>query len=425
MRRAGHLVPAAAVVALLTAPLAVMADGQAPSLDEVMAAALSGSPDVLAARAGTARAGAQVSQAQAAGRGTVRLQGQVTQGYSDFGPGYGSITPRTVSLGYERTLFDGGATQAGLTAARAGQTASTAQETLIRAQLSAAVAGAWMQLAVASAGVTRSEALLTAVARFERDATLQFEAGEVPRSVVAQATARRARAEADLEAARGARDIARSSLLQLTGLEIGTAGLPARLPPIPPDIEAARALLAGHPALTAASAEVDAARATITQAEGRAGPVAIGSVRAVHVRDEVLPGYRNDGVEAQLRVSVPLWDGGARQASAAVTRADLQAAQARRTGVMRLLEDGLRQAYVARATAQGAVRAAAAGVEASRIALTSMEAEFRVGERPMIDVLDALADLAAAEAAHHDARAAFLLSHWQINAALGREASAT
>jgi outer membrane protein TolC len=141
MRRASRLVSVAAVVALLTAPLAVLADGQAPSLDDVMAAALSGSPDVLAARAGTARAGAQVSQAQAAGWGSVSLQGQVAQGYNDFGPGYGSITPRTVSLGYERILFDGGATQAGLTAARAGQTASSAQETLIRAQLDAAGRG--------------------------------------------------------------------------------------------------------------------------------------------------------------------------------------------------------------------------------------------------------------------------------------------
>jgi outer membrane protein TolC len=282
-----------------------------------------------------------------------------------------------------------------------------------------------MQLAVASAGVARSEALLAAVSRFERDATLQFEAGEVPRSVVAQATARRAQAEAGLAEAHGVRDIARSSLFQLTGLEIEAAALPTRLPPIPPDLESARTLLAGHPALAAANAQIDAARATITQAEGRAGPVAVGSVRAVHVRDEVLPGYRNDGVEAQVRVSVPLWDGGARRASVAVTRADLQAVEARRDGVMRLLEDGLRQAYVARSTAQSAVRAAAAGVEASRIALTSMEAEFRVGERPMNDVLDALADLAAAEAAHQAARAAFLLSHWQINAALGRETGTT
>lgn len=425
MRRAGLLASAVAVVALVTAPLAVLADGQPPSLDEVIAAALSGSPDMVAARADLARADAQVSQAQAAGRGTVRLHGQVALAYSDFGPGYGSITPRTVALGYERTLYDGGATQAGLTAARAGQTASTAQQALVRTQLGAAVAGAWMQLAVASASVTRSQALLAAVTRLERDATLQFEAGEVPRSVMAQATARRAQAEAGLEEAGGAREIARSHLARLSGLEVEVAALPMRLPPIPPDLDSARALLPAHPALAAARAEVDAARATITQAEGRSGPVAVGSLRAVHVRDEVLPGYRNDGLEAQVRVSVPLWDGGARQASVAATRADLQAAEARRDGLMRQLEDSLRRAFAARSTAQGAVRAAAAQAEASRIALTSLEAEFRAGERPLIDVLDALAELASAEAAHHAARAAFLLSHWQINAALGREVGAT
>ena len=51
-----------------------------------------------------------------------------------------------------------------------------------------------------------------------------------------------------------------------------------------------------------------------------------------------------------------------------------------------------------------------------------MEAEFRVGERPMADLLDARRDLTAAETARAEAQGAFLLSHWQISAALGQEA---
>jgi outer membrane protein TolC len=49
-----------------------------------------------------------------------------------------------------------------------------------------------------------------------------------------------------------------------------------------------------------------------------------------------------------------------------------------------------------------------------------MDAEFRVGERPIVDLLDARRDLTKAETALLAARGAFILSHWWIDAALGR-----
>jgi outer membrane protein len=408
---------------LALAPVAQAQDA-GPTLEQLTAAALEVSPQLLLARAAAARALAQTDAARASTRGALQLQGQVGAGYNDFGPGFDNISPRTIALGYERPIFDSGAGRAGIAAALAGQSAAQSDLAAARVGLRAAIAEAWIGLAVATEETTRASALVEALSRLERDVRLQFEAGEVPRSALAEAIARRAGAEATLEAARGGAELARSGLEALTGISVPQARLPGAFPQIPPDLSAAQAQLANHPALRAAGARIDAAARAVDLTSARGGPVAMAGVRAVHVRDEVLPGYRNDGLEAQVRVSVPLWDGGARASAVAAARADVRAAEAARAGLERHLADGLRRAWIARTTAQARLRATGPSLEATRIALASMEAEFRVGERPVIDVIDARAALTSAETDHATARAAFMLAHWAIAAALGQEAAA-
>jgi outer membrane protein len=402
----------------------VQAADSGPTLAQVTDRAFSDAPQLLLARAAVARALAGAEAARAAQQGMVRLQGQVGAGNNDFGAGFGSLNPRTVALGYERPVYDGGAGRAAVAAATAAHSAADSDLAGARVALRAAIAQAWIGLAVAQDGAGRATLLVEALTRLERDLRLQFEAGEVPRSALAQASARRAGAEAGLEAANGGAESARSQLEALTGQRVAVAALPDALPPVPPDLAASLAQLPAHPALRAATARIEAVRSAIRLADARSGPVALAGVRAVHVRDEVLPGYRNDGLEAQVRVSVPLWDGGAHASAVRAARADLAAAEAARTGLERQLADAVRQAWIARTGAQARLRATNAGVEAARIALTSMEAEFRVGERPAIDVIDARADLASAETDHAAARAAFILSHWAITAALGQDGTA-
>jgi outer membrane protein len=410
----------ASVLVLSLAPLA-QAQTTSPTLEQLTAAALEASPQVLLARAGAVRAAAQADAARASTRGALRLQGQAGAGYNDFGAGYGSISPRTVALAYERPIWDGGAGRAGIAAAMAGQNAADHDLVAARVALRAAIAEAWIGLAVATGEMTCATALVEALMRLERDVRLQFEAGEVPRSALAEATARRTGAETMLEAARGGAEAARSQLEALTGVSVPQAGLPDTFPQIPPDLSAAQAQLANHPAIRAARSRIEAASHAVDVTSARSGPVAMAGVRAVHVRDEVLPGYRNDGLEAQVRISVPLWDGGSRSSAVASARADVQATEAARASLERQLADGLRRAWIGRTIAQARLRATGVGVEAARAALASMEAEFRVGERPVIDVIEARAALASAETDQAAARAAFILSHWAIAAALGQE----
>ncbi len=391
-----------------------------PTLDQAIDLALANEPSVLIARVGIDRAQAGLDGALAAQRGNVRLQGQAAFGSNDYGQGFDLATPYSISVGYERMLWDNRANLAGIEGARSSRAASEALATLAQTQIRAEVARAWIDLAVALQQVGLAQSNLTAVTRFERDAGLQFEAGEVARSVVAQATARRAQAQADLEQANNGVVVAGSELTLLTGQDSRFATLPQTYPAIPVALSDALPLLGDHPALKAAEAQIAASRSGVAQAQGRAGPEVVGGVRAVHVRDEFLPKYRNDGLEGYVRFTAPLWDGGARSASVSGARAGVSEAEAGRTRTQRSLENGLRQAYAARGTAQAKVTAASAMVAAARTALESMEAEFRVGERPLVDLLDARRDLTGAESALLRARGAFILSHWWIDAALGR-----
>lgn len=390
------------------------------TLDEAIASALGNEPSIAAAEAGQARASAGLEGAQASQRGAVRVQGQAAVGSNDYGRGYDVATPYSISIGYERTLWDGRAMAAAIAGAASSQAGSAALVSLSRSQVRGEVAQAWITLTSAHQQRSLAEAHLTAVTRFERDAGLQFEAGEVPRSVVAQASARRAQAQADVEGAANAVLVAQSDLKRLTGTDVSAAALPSAYPTIPVSLTEAMPLLASHPALKAADAQITTAQSGVTQSQGRSGAQVVGGVRAVHVRDEFMPDYRNDGVEGYVRFVQPLWDFGARKAAVSGARAGVSEAQAGKVRTQRALEHGLRQAYASRATAQAHVQATSAMVSASRAALESMEAEFRVGERPLVDVLDARRDLTQAESALVRARGAFIVSHWWIDAALGR-----
>jgi outer membrane protein len=408
-------------VALVLAASANLAFAQnVITLDDAIGLALASEPSILIAHASTEKAEAGLAQATAATSGAVRIQGQAAVGSNDYGQGFDLATPYSISVGYERMLWDNRANWAAIEGARSTRVASEARVTLARTQVRAEVARAWIDLAVAGQHVSLAQDNLTALTRFERDAGLQFEAGEVARSVFAQATARRAQAQADLEKARNGVVVARSELTRLTGQDATIAALPSTYPAIPASLTDAMALLGDHPALKAADAQIAASQSGITQAQGRAGPQVVGGVRAVHVRDEFLPKYQNDGLEGYVRFTAPLWDGGARSASVSGARASVNEARGGRAHTQRSLEHGLRQAYAGRATAQAQVLAANAMVTAARTAFQSVEAEFRVGERPMVDLLDARADLTQAESALLAARGAFTLSHWWIDAALGR-----
>lgn len=422
MRRAA-LVSVAALAALGAAPIA-RADEPAPDLTAAIEAALTGAPERHVAQAAVSRADAQVRAARAGVLGAVTLRGQADAGRHDFGVGDRDHRPHAVSLAYETTLFDGGARRSGVAAAKALRSAARAEDQATAAELAAEVAARWLALSTASGSVRRAEALVAAMTRHANDARLQFEAGEAPRSVVAQAEAHRARAEAGLAVARGGVDVARGELRRLTGLHVETAVAPAALPLVPPDIDAARALLAAHPAQRAADAAAEAAERAVAVADGLSGPRVSLALRTIRVRDEFLPGYRDDGVDARLQVVAPLWDGGARRAALATARADVQAARAQAERTRRALENGLRQAWIARDVARDGIRAAGAEVEAAGVARRSVEAEFRAGERPMVDLLDAEVALATAQETAAQARAAFTLSHWRIQAALGQHDAA-
>jgi len=87
---------------------------------------------------------------------------------------------------------------------------------------------------------------------------------------------------------------------------------------------------------------------------------------------------------------------------------------------LRGIDMGVAQAYANFSANLAQKDAALAAQDASVIALKSVEAEMRVGQRPLKDVLEARRDLTMANMELAKAQAALIVSKYKIIAAVGQ-----
>jgi multidrug efflux system outer membrane protein len=169
--------------------------------------------------------------------------------------------------------------------------------------------------------------------------------------------------------------------------------------------EVLAAAIAHDPAIAAALARSDGARADVGVARGRLLPsltASAGYVRNQYAGEITVPGEADavviqpiDQLDATLRLDVPLIDGPAIAATlaagrcrdAGLQRSEVQVDEAL-LAVVRDLHDAL--------AAQGAVEAARAGVAAQEEVLGQVSSRSEQGTAIQLDVLRARADLAAA-----------------------------
>ena len=191
MKRA-HLA-AIGAAALALAPLSA----HAQSLDDAIAAAIETSPVLDAADARVDGARARLTQARSAFRPQVTARGQYAQAETDYGAGTIEIEPRSGVIAAEQLIFSGGRAIAGARQARAGRDATIAERNGVRGALIADAAEAYLGVLSSRRAVQLRSANLAALTRLADQAQLRFDAGDIPRSELAQAQARRGTACAD------------------------------------------------------------------------------------------------------------------------------------------------------------------------------------------------------------------------------------
>ncbi len=408
------------IAALLLVLCSVAAAARADSMSEALISAYLNNPRLETGRAELRATDELVPQALAAGRPSVFVDGTVDALTVDT-----DVTERDdrltrgVNLSVRQPLYAGGGIQAGVRQAenvvRAERAFLVATEQQVLLDAVDAYTATWRDRAVLDLAQT-NETRIRRQLQATRD---RFEVGEVARTDVAQAQARLSRAQADIETARADLAASTAGFRDIIGFDPGVLAEPQAYPVLPSSEGEAQALAAANPNITNATFRLQAAREAVDVAFSDLLPSLdlAGNVR--YLGNESRAVDRRDEARVGLQLTVPLFQGGADRSR---VRQNRQLVDARRSD----LENTLRGVQRSVSTSWERVLAARAAIEAfeeearaNQIALDGVEEEALVGQRTVLDVLDAEQELFASQVNLVQAQREWVLATYQLKSAVG------
>jgi outer membrane protein len=252
----------------------------------------------------------------------------------------------------------------------------------------------------------------------------RLNAGDVTPTDTAQAEARLNRGLADLNAAEVNLAISQATYAQVIGnppAQLRPAETVDRYLPRSRD-DATNMAFREHPAVMAASFDVDVASTTIRVAESSLMPnvTVQGSVSHSRDSDPTLGTFGTDQASVIGQLNQPIYDGGT--AASQTRQAKEVAAQSR------LVLDQVRNrartaaisAWVAHEGARIAVAASESEVRAATVALAGVQKEAAGGQRTTVDVLNSQQDLINAKARLIGAQRDRVIASYTLLSAIGR-----
>ena len=413
------------------------------TLAEALAATYSTQPALLAERAKLRATDENVPQALAGWRPTVVMAG--TAGYGDgMSRSYSSqlcsaasnfnanpecfLNTRTGRLigtaqaTLSQPLYTGGKTQASVNRSK-NQVMAERANLIQQEQVSFA------NVVTAYVGVIQAQQLLALQVNNEQVLTKQLQAtndrfrvGEITRTDVAQAEASLASATAQRQQAEGNLQTARGTYQQVVGyLPPGDLVEPQPLA-LPTKTEQAAANLAANnnPQVISALFNDAAARDAVDVAFAQLMPQVSLQGQVFQSNNSAARSSQNNGYQAVVQVSVPLYQGGAeysavRQAKQSEQQTSKLVDDARRTAVQNAV-----QAWETLAAAKASAESTRQAIRANEIALEGVEREAIVGSRTTLDVLNAQQTLLNSRVTLVQNLAQLVTASYQVASAIGR-----
>lgn len=416
------LVSTVAVAALGAVSLA---PASADTLKQALAAAYKYNPQLDSQRAQLRASDEDIARANAGYRPTVSGTADVTYQNNNVRPdsaAEGVTHPRGYAVTANQPLFRGGRVLNGVREAEGNVRA--ARETLRQVESDVLLNAVTFYMAVVrDQQIVRLRENNVNVLTRELKATQdRFAVGEVTRTDVAQAQARRAAAVSQLDLARANLKDSRGSFERVIGnppSNLVTPSTPDKL--LPKSLEDALAIAAREaPAVNRALYTEQSARATVDKIWGELLPSV--DVRATY--DSHFNTSRttdqSESTQVRAQVTVPIYEGGEVRA---------RVRQAKHLHVSRLQDIERFRSEAQALTVQVWARLQASkaqlisdnvAVQAGRTALQGVREEERVGQRTVLDVLNAEQELVVAEVNLATTQASVIVNSYAVLAAIGR-----
>lgn len=257
----------------------------------------------------------------------------------------------------------------------------------------------------------------------------RFEVGDLTRTDVAQSEARLAIARGQLRSAEAGLISSRENYVRLVGDAPGTLQPPPPLPNLPTAPEpAVEVALAENPNLGAARRSAEASRYDVGVARSsrlpRISAIAGGNYTNYlgSLGDDTNANIGQSGTAASagLSLTLPLFQGG--EPAARVRQAQALQSQAieRTTETERAVIANVRAAYSGWRSALAVIESSQVAVDANRLSLEGVRAENSVGNRTILDILNAEQELLNSQVTLVTARRDAYVAGFALLAAMGR-----
>lgn len=410
------------------------------TLDEALAIAYETNPQLAAAQTGLRATDEQVAQANGAWRPSVSVG--ATYGVSKyFFPAIPIDPSGTVSSVTDHPLngqavitqpiFRSGRTVAEISRAKALVRAGRAELTATEQTVILTAATAYMNVVRDTAIVDLRQHNVEVLKR-QRDSTqLEFKAGSLTRTDVAQSDARLATARSDLTTAQGQLATSRADFVQAIGRQAETLQSDPGLPKLPATSDDVLGLaLRQNPALVSAQANERAAGYAVDDAWGALGPTfsiqgeyqysqsALNSVQGFGANGPP-ESQTNHALTVVGQLNVPIYQAGVEEATVRQARELHAQTQLNVAAADRQVRDAVEAAWSAFQSALGTIDSNRATEKADEIAFEGVSKEQQVGGRTVLDVLNAEQELLNAQVALVSSQRNAVVAAYQVLAAGG------
>ncbi len=388
-------------------------------------------PTLAAARDGQRVTDEGVPLAKAGGRPSAQASATYTESLITSSTSF--ISPsRNINIGPQLSvpIYNGGATKKSVLAAETrvggGQANLRATESAIFSQ----VVAAYMNV-IRDESVVELNRAQVGVLQVNLEASRdRFEIGDLTRTDVAQSEARFALAVSTMESARANLIQSKEVYIQLVGREPGNLEAPPPLPNLPETPETAVTVaLTDNPDLLAAHAQVTAAGYDRLAAATERLPTVSAFVQGSYTNFLGTLGSGATGPQISqssktasigVQASIPLYQGGRPAAQLRQAQARLSQAQEQAIAVERDVIAQTRSAYASWRASQEVIASAERAVSANTLSLEGVRAENTVGNRTILDILNAEQELLNAKVQLVSARRNAYVAGFSLLASMGK-----